>query len=409
MKLSNREKIMLALLGLILLVGLYYNFIWKNQNEKLQQLQKQASAYNQKILQLKTNIAADNKVYKDLKIVDSKARYATAAFFPSIIQEKLITMLEDMINNSGLQAEAIAFSNEVTDAADKAANQDTTSTNLLEELKKVYLGLNFIKIDKKETAKPASDNSALLNNVERMTSTITFTGTYENITAFIAEVEKQNRHILIDKLTCVKAEGNLVNGTIILDFYAIPKMHQQDEDYLLWSYLNNYGKDNPFLTYDGYNSQSTLPSDIQTTAQTIDFFASVKPITSDIPSVILGKNGDLTAKTYVYADNSAYENVEIQLLQKDDKYFYRYRTQNESYPASYDEMTEFVPYGENINIDILSSKRNGANDINGVNMTILNSTRLKTVVTVKFDDKANNRIKFVKTSGDVVINRTLEE
>ena len=88
---------------------------------------------------------------------------------------------------------------------------------------------------------------------------------------------------------------------------------------------------------------------------TSDFIASVKSITSDLPTIMIGKANDDLRTTYVYADSNSEENVEMILTQDGDKYYYKYKTSKGTFPANYNGLgAEFVPTSKNIVLNVLS-------------------------------------------------------
>lgn len=113
---------------------------------------------------------------------------------------------------------------------------------------------------------------------------------------------------------------------------------------------------------------------------------------------------DKLGRSYVYADNQNFENVEFQIVQVDKKYYYKYKTQAEAYPKDYDnDMIEFDPHGTTVNLNIISNKRNSAEDTSGINLSLINKTNLKLNVNVDYEDTKNPRVKVVNKLGSVKV------
>ena len=66
-------------------------------------------------------------------------------------------------------------------------------------------------------------------------------------------------------------------------------------------------------------------------------------------------------------------------------------------------MIEFSPESSSINLTIVSNKRNGKDDLNGMNITLINKTDLRLEVNIKNDDPSFSRITYQNLVGDVVI------
>jgi type IV pilus assembly protein PilO len=196
-------------------------------------------------------------------------------------------------------------------------------------------------------------------------------------------------------------DSNTLTGNIILHFYSFPKLHQQDEDYYKWDIENDYGKDNPFASQPA--GSSTAPANT-TQPLVADFVMTIKPVTSDLPTVVLGRTEDPQRNTYVFGDNLGYEAVEFKVKKENGGYYYKYRTEYESYPKDYEnEWVSFQPKGDEIGINIYSNPRNTPSDQNGVSLTLINETDLKLRVYVNNEDKARPRLRIANMSGAVSV------
>lgn len=244
-----------------------------------------------------------------------------------------------------------------------------------------------------------------------MTATISYKGKYKDLITFLEHIETYEKKILINNISISKSkknntdedgivtEENSITGSIALDFYSVPKIHEQDEEYLKWDFDNGYGKGNPFVPFSGYHEYNENNRVINN-----DFIMTVKPISSDLPTVIMGRAMDKLGRSYVYADNQNFEDVEFQLIQVDKKYYYKYKTQGESYPKDYENnMIEFDPHGTAVNIKIISNKRNSEEDTSGINLSLINKTNLKLNVNIDYEDDKNPRVKVVNKLGNVKV------
>lgn len=149
------------------------------------------------------------------------------------------------------------------------------------------------------------------------------------------------------------------------------------------------------------NNAENVPAQMQ-----YDFFMTVKPITSDLPTVIIGRSQDPERKTYIYADNPGFEDAEIQLIKESGKYYYRYKNKTQSSPRNYEgDMISFQPAGSILGLSVVSSVRKGDNDGSGVNLSIINKTDLKLNVKIDYDDVKKPRVNIVNKVGDIYINK----
>ncbi|CAH2214670.1 hypothetical protein [Tepidibacter aestuarii] len=410
MKLTTREKIMLIVLGLILIIGGYYKFILSPQLTKLDNIKQEVIDKKAEVQRVKLEISENSPVYKEFKIINAKIKSMTKPLFPSINQEKIIVILDDMLGKSNIEGNSISFSDIDVNEIDVKKAEKKDKDYLIKNLSEEYKGNKKEKKDEasKENQEDLEENK---NETEKMTATISYKGKYKDLITFLEHIETYEKKILINNISISKSkknntdedgivtEENSITGSIALDFYSVPKIHEQDEEYLKWDFDNGYGKGNPFVPFSGYHEYNENNRVINN-----DFIMTVKPISSDLPTVIMGRAMDKLGRSYVYADNQNFEDVEFQLIQVDKKYYYKYKTQGESYPKDYENnMIEFDPHGTAVNIKIISNKRNSEEDTSGINLSLINKTNLKLNVNIDYEDDKNPRVKVVNKLGNVKV------
>ncbi|MEJ8554510.1 hypothetical protein [Tepidibacter sp. Z1-5] len=407
MKLSKREKIMLIVLGLMLIIGGYYKFILSPHFTKLDNIEQEVIDKKAEVERVKLEISKNNPVYKNFKIINAKIKSMTKPLFPSINQEKIIVILDEMLKESNLEGNSISFSEIDINEIDVKKEEKKDKDYLIKSLSEEYKGNKKVKNDEANN----EDQEENSNETEKMTATISYKGKYKDLISFLERIETYDKKILINNISVSKSkenntdeEGivtkeNSITGSIALDFYSVPKIHEQDEEYLTWDFDNGYGKDDPFVPFSGYSEYNENDNVVNN-----DFIMTVKPISSDLPTVIMGRAMDKLGRSYVYADNQNFENVEFQIIQVDKKYYYKYKTQGESYPKDYEnDMIEFDPQGTTVNLNIISNKRNSTEDTSGINLSLINKTNLKLNVNVDYEDTKNPRVKVVNKHGSVKV------
>ena len=178
---------------------------------------------------------------------------------------------------------------------------------------------------------------------EVLTVSMTFSGSYETIKTFIDTIQSWNYNLIITNLSLSPQTDNEVAGSFNLEFYGLPKLQLQDQDYLTWTLENTYGKEMPFSSgvADGAY-HTTLEELMELGVRVNDLMMVVRSTTSDMPTVTVGKANDETRESYLFSESSEVENVEIQFLQKDDKYYYKYSLGDQTYPQN-DQEIEFSP------------------------------------------------------------------
>ena len=428
LQLTKREKIMLGALGSLLLVGGYYQFILNPQLNGLKELQGAVKDYEQQVQQVKNEINPNSKVYKDFKILNQKIEGKTRRFFPEIIQERIITLIDEKIKQAQLETPTLVFT-ELEIAAVEIKREEPKNLNYqIKSMANAYKGIKenqvqepaqqSISSQENSGAQEESQNNEKdqgIDSIEKMVVTTGFKGSYSALMNFIKAIESMDYKIIISGLNIARAESGELAGTMILDFYGLPKLHEQDAEYLTWNFSSPKGTNNPFASFAGYTVPVKTENRVQNTAveekqevqlvEEYDFLLIAKPIASDMPTVLMGRGNDSTASSYIYADNAGTENVELQVFEENGKYYYRYKTQYESYPKNYEDRIAFIPKGKKIQLQVFSTPRKDASDKNAVGLSIVNETKLQLEVSVKNEDKRNPRIKFVSKLGNISISQ----
>jgi type IV pilus assembly protein PilO len=405
MKLTNREKKLLTFLAILLFGFVYYQFVYTPQAERITQKSNELAVLNKKANILKEQVISDKALEEKYKVINSKDLLASARFFPFMMQEKIITILDDMINETGLKVSSISFSKPEIGEIQNERNIEEQPSTLLSETVGAYFGENSTIATSTEIYN--TNTSEEKPKIEKMNATINFEGSYDQLTDFIKEIEDFDKKILIESISLAgeKERGEDVLGNMILNFYAIPKM-QIEEEYFKWEYEAEYGKNNLFIPIDGYNPLKTTVNEITKKKNDYDFLMTVKPISSDLPTVFLGKSMDTQMKTYIYADNPNFEDVEFQIIQEKDHYYYKYKTSAESYPEDYQtKKAPFTPKGKQTTLNIITHKRNSDEDHSGVNLFLINQSDLKLNVQIKYDDPKKTRVNVMKKVGDISVRR----
>lgn len=410
LRLTDREKILLTVLSICLVVAALYYAAIKPQLDMVSTLQNKAREYSVIIKDTKAKASLDHPIYKEYKVLNAKTQNLLQRFYPSIIQEEFILLLDEKINKSGIAITSITFlESEQSNVVQKKEKQLEQITDLEALTKEIRNGI------RPEQKKQENNNAAQEQEltIDRMTISIEFTGSYSQVYSFLNEIELENRSISCNELNLSSINANILSGIAVLDFYAIPKPFDQEEDkdYLNWDITDDYGKLNPFGFIQGNLPKgssargpvgASLDSPIELDKN--DFFISIRPISSDLPTITMGRFGDQSRSTYIYADNSSIEPLELQLVKDNGKYYFKYKTQSDSYPVDYDRgMIEFVPTGEELRLVVLSSSRNKEKDINGASLSITNRTDLPMKIIVQGDDKNLPRFKTDKLEGNVSV------
>ncbi|QAA31165.1 hypothetical protein [Clostridium manihotivorum] len=407
MKISEREKYLLGILLAVLVVVGYYQFVYTKQVEKIDGLKTQRAASQSKYNEVMATINSLDSKKEQVKILNAKISDKSKNLYPELIQEKLILEIDDLIKGSNLKAN-VNFSNlqvqgvesnkstyqplpssslqSLADQYNNKASQSTTVTNNQQSG-------NSNQAAQQNNNGQTKDSSGG-NTAQQMKVTLSFKGTYSNLATFIKNVEARNKRIVLSNLSMTQSSDKNISGSLTMEFYAVPKIGDEDSDYSKWILNNKYGKDSPFG-----GQISTLSTTIEDSAkqkeEKNDFSMIAKPINSDLPTLTIGKDSDQSRTSYLYADNSNVEKLEVVFTKdKDGNYYYKYKTSKNSYPLQYSSKgIGFKPTSDDIRFNIFSTLRQGTSDKAGVDLKVINNTDKVVSIIVNGDDGTDPRVK----------------
>lgn len=407
MKVTKREKLILIMLAFIGIGVVYYQFVYTKQVAKLEEIEAQEAEVNNTYMTMLSKVNGIDKNKSSIKIFRESIGAKSMSLYPKLYQDKIILELNKLLNDAGIKGN-ISFSEITVQTVAEyfATGEEEVQEPSLKEPAEEINQLNGKEIkqeqgtEKEESATAAPEESAegeapvqpegtegLL--VEQMKVTISFSGTYKNTTKFIELVSDYARLVAIPDITLAASGDDKVSGSLSLEFYSIPKISDEDAEYLKWELFNPYGKENPFLEGGTGITQTGNNED-----DGYDIIMSVKGANSDLPSITLGKGNDSTRGTYVYYDGNEKIDIDIEISEENGKYYVKYKTPDSSYPSNYEAKgIEVKPGDGKIEIAVYSSSRLSVDDKVAVNLKVTSTTEEKiTVVTIIDDDKTNPRI-----------------
>jgi type IV pilus assembly protein PilO len=433
MKISDKEKIMLCILGIIIIGFGYYEFIYSSQSIELQQKIKAESEIKQKYDNAMNTINSMEDKKSDVKILKAKINDETLPFYPIISEENIIIELDKLLKDSGLKG-GVTFQPIVSDSVENSKKEEKSlaESSLQGIVDKYNSTFNDTEktvnnSTKSETNNKDSNNASgtsgtnstsnsngnnsnssntsskkdskdtKKNTVQYLKCEVKFEGSYENLDKFLNTIENNEKKIVVNSMKLSSDISKGIKGTLNLEFYSVPKIDGDLEKYLEWNLNNNYGKSVPFATGTTNESLSsttgTKEKETTTTKIVSDFLASVKSITSDLPKIMIGKAKDDLRTTYVYGDSNSEEKAEMIISQDGDKYYYKYKTSKGAFPANYDGVgEEFIPISKDIVLNIMSESRVDANDNSAIRLNIINKTDKTVYVNINGDDSSNPRV-----------------
>lgn len=376
---ENRKKNTIIVIVAVVMGVIYYKFPYAKERDKLNEVKIQHNVARARLNSYINGIDLLEKKESELKMLNSSIQDKTLRLYPYINEERLLLEIDKLIKESGLQG-TLEFYHD----------------NISEEKQQKYDSLLKL-VNEYRTIE--NDDKSNKTSKDSMKISMEFKGTYENFESFIKAMDNHQRDVIIGEVK-LQGMGDNVSGTLAMEFFAVPKIMDEDENYDDWPFENSYGKYNPFdMTSKDYQSESEAE---EASDKNYDFVMSVKPLSSDLPTLTLGKSKDNSRSTYIYSDRNVEENVEISIEKKDGKYFYKYKTSEKSYPENYDsDGISFEPLERYISLKIFSTPKDGGTDSSGAKVTFINNTDKNVKIFVEGDDKDTPRVK-VQAQGNGV-------
>ena len=405
MKISKKEAALLGILAAFFVGILYYQFVYVKQVEKIEALKVEKEEVQTEYDTIMSTIKRLDEKKGEIKVFNANIESKSKLFYPKLVQEKIILELDKLIKDSKIES-SITFTPigvgvvEVVNVP-QAVEGSSTLAPIVDEYDN-YMGNDgesgdiVIDTDSSETVTNVVSSG---NTIEQLKVNMSYSGSYSNIKKFIDLVNSSDKQIVISNIAITQKEDQDISGSLTLEFYGIPKITDEDSEYLTWTLNNTYGKDTPFSK--GGATGGTIESTV-VNKEKYDFIMTTRPINSDLPTIMIGKANDDHNTSYIYSDNKGIEAVEIEISNVGEKYYYKYKTSTGSYPAIYSgEGQVFAPVNDNIVFEILSKNRIDANDLAGVNLKVINNSNKVVEVNISDDDKENPRV-VVKSEGNAV-------
>lgn len=436
MKISKREKTLICMLGLIIGAFLYYQFGYVTLNNLVNDKTKQKEDIENKYQSAVNTISSMEAQKVKVKILNAKITDEATPFYPVISQDYIILEMDKLIKESGLDGGMTFKDIEVKSVSpEKKSDKDkdlpeSSIQSIADEYRSKYESKEEKKDEQsssentdnsgEEKDNKGNDFSSSANNnspsssstdsntekgqkentIYQLQLNVDFNGTYAQVVKFLELLRQYDKKMPAYAINMSTKNLTDVKGSVNMMVYGAPKINNELEEYLTWNLNNTYGKDKPFTV------NSATGTGIKSDIVSGDFLVSAKSANSDLPTIMIGKANDPLRNTYVYADSNIETLVELELTKEGDKYYYKYRTSNGSTPKNYNgNGNEFVPNGENIEINIQSDSRVNTEDKAGLKLKIINNTDKLVNVNISGDDKSDPRVSIDGDSQNINVNK----
>lgn len=409
MSISKKDKKLLLVVGALAVGVMYYSFIYSPMSDSAASKAKQKETVQQQYEKDVQDINTLDSRKASMDLLLTKSTEKASKFYPEIAQDKLIDELNTLMTNAGLKTSAITYTNKEVSAVEKyTIGNKKLGEGTIGAIVDSYKGgtaapSNNSSSSSSSTSSAASTSGATGPTIQQLKVTLTVNSSYDSVKKFLQALESNSKRINVTNMQLSPKSDTDVTGTINLEYYAVPKLDNSDNDYLKWAYNNVYGKDTMFSKGAATGAYNTTVENATADKQ-YDFVGVLKAPTSTLPPFTFGKSNDDTLATYVYGKSKDSEDVEIDFTEKDGKVYYQYKTDSGKYPDS-TEGKEFTPNSDAIEVLLTSEKRDGTDDKSGISLKVVNKSSKQVNITIKDDDATNPRVAAPTTEGNVSVTR----
>ena len=272
MKMSSRERNLLCIVVSVALGVLYYNFVFTKNSAKLEEKKTERKQVEQKYEDAKAEIADIDNRRTRLSELKAKGEELAKDYYPEIIQENLIKEIKTLMDKNGLKGDyswAERNADQLVDLTPEILDLPKSSVQALADIVKSQIGED--SSDKKDTqssevvsnnketetstavaetgtatAETSTANTTTTQNSNnsngeqngptpvKMVLTIKLRGNYDSLRNFVQDIKDYGRVVAASALSTDWSSANDFEGQIDVEFYAIPKINDKDDEYLDW-------------------------------------------------------------------------------------------------------------------------------------------------------------------------------
>lgn len=376
MKISERDKKLLCILGIVALFICAYYFGFKKLGDKNNALDNEQHELKAELSDLKT-MAASEKTYKN-KTAEFNENYdkEVKSYFNGYSQPYTIMFLKDLedsvnawISQAGLAETEIIYT-----------FGDVVSTN-------PYAG---------STAVYTSDYKGC-----KTTVTISYQATYSNFKKLIARINNNPYKCTIDSISSTyNAESDIVSGAMVLSMYAIIGSDREFKE----PNVNNSNNG----TGNIFNSEIFTPGiDMETTngmniLVDYDVLVKLQPSSEETTAEISMKS-DILNNATISSNSKDAEDMTLRFFGTEGNYFVQYSIGDKTFPADeFDAGSSFNP-GNLLSVLVSSCEREGEDDTSKVNAKILNDTDLDLHIKIASEDGGDPRFVYEAVGENIYI------
>ena len=259
LKVTERDKKLLAISGVIMLIVISYYFLYQPMKAKTEILKNEQTKIEAQVTAVQSSIKNEVKIIQEYTTVLNKVNERSGPFFPKVYpyKDRYILLLEKIVTASGATAGKISFTDPVVGEVPMPKQSkpfELPGYPLQDLAKKINSANSPLNAPTAEAAKPVTaakasnpaDKAMPADALLRLPSSLEVKGSYAQIRALITNLENLKRAVAIEGVDMVTSEDGTVTANFTLSFYALEKVDNAADLFNSWTVKGSYGKTDLF-------------------------------------------------------------------------------------------------------------------------------------------------------------------
>lgn len=382
MKLSERDKKLLLILAIVVIICLPYFFVIQPGWEKSESLSQEVLKLQEKVTYLEELAFNEEKYGREAEEMAMQEAELLNRFPSDLLQEANIMFIHNTEQLIPISLYQVAFGDDVAAQITSAAEEE--AIDAVEQEMGDVTNDSVIE-DNTQTTNVGGG----LTGMQAQT-TFSYDAGYEEFKSFLEYILTHHDRMVITSLDASYAgEMDIVNGSFTLAQYALKGEERNAVSFLEPNMLQ--GTTNIFKQATGVFGEKE--------EKTPDFFILLNQPEADVDAVIVGKSNDVTENTYLSSSKNAEQEMTVTFTGEEGNYNAHYRIGKDSYDK---EGVDFTTE-KNIELQIISSERLDDKDKVAISLNIVNETDKIVSVTTVSEDEDDPRVTIKGKTGDIII------
>ncbi len=208
--LTNSEKVLLALLGIVIVIYLSNRFVLTPQAERVASLKTEIAALDNQIVTMDDTIKKEAGIKKEWEMLHMERDEILKNYFPVLDQSQIIYLLNDLIKDDKAKINVLSF--------------DSPAEEVMGEMA-----------------------------VKRMNISVPYSGSYDGTMEVVKALGESPRRIVIDNLSMDRENDSNLSGNMTLKIYSLEGIAVTDPEVIPVNTVTGSGEGSLFASYEGYD------------------------------------------------------------------------------------------------------------------------------------------------------------